>query len=97
MTFTPNIPAAGTYDVYGIWVAGTGNATNAPIQINYSQGTATAYADEKNTTTSKVWVWLGTYTFNAGTGGTVTYQTTGTNGNANGTVYVDGMRYVRVK
>ena len=93
VTFTPTILTTGSYDVYGTCVATPASASMTPIQIKSSQGTVTAYEDEVSNFTNKAWVWLGTYPFTSGTTGSVTYQTT----NANGTVYVDAVRYVRVK
>jgi hypothetical protein len=88
--FRPNLPAAGSYAVYVRWSASANRASNAPIDVNHAAGTTTFTVDQKND--NGVWVLLGTFTFNAGTGGNVTVRNDG----ANGFVVADGVKFVRL-
>lgn len=76
--FTPDLPVAGTYDVYLIWTSGSSRASNVPVSIVHAGGTATTTVNQR--TYGGQWRYVGTYTFNAGTGGSVTLSNTGTNG-----------------
>jgi len=77
--FTPNLPAAGAYQVYAWWTAYTNRATNAPFSIVNAKGTASV--TENQQINGGQWISLGIYSFNAGTGGSVTVSDTGANGN----------------
>jgi hypothetical protein len=90
VTFTPELPVTGLYDVYMRWTTGTNRATNAPIQIVDATGaTNTLYANEQ-LSDGVWWVYLGTYNFNAGNTGSVTILDNGANGYviANATEFV---------
>lgn len=69
-TWTPNIPQAGEYSVYAWWVDYTNRATNAPYTINYDGGSEVVIVNQK--IRGGTWNYLGTYTFAAGTSGSVT-------------------------
>ncbi len=86
--FTPSLPSAGPYQVYAWWTAFSNRATNAPFSIVNAKGTASV--TENQQVNGGQWVLLGTYSFNAGTGGSVTVGTTG----ANGDVVVDAVEFV---
>ena len=90
ITFTPTILGTGMYKVLVRWPAGTNRATNVPIDIKSAEGTRTVTVNQ--TLYNNTWVSLGTYTFNAGTGGSVTIRTTGTNGY----VIADAVEFVPV-
>jgi len=91
VVFTPTIPAAGNYDVYGRWPASSGRATNAPFDIKYSGGAvATLSLNQADTGNNGLWVYLGTYAFDAGTVGNVTIRNDG----ANGFVMADAVEFV---
>jgi parallel beta-helix repeat protein len=68
-TWTPDVPTAGTYDVYAWWITGDSRATNAPYTINYDGGSETVRVNQKATTGQ--WNYLGTYPFAAGTSGSM--------------------------
>lgn len=85
--FTPNLPAAGTYRVYAMWNGGADRGRTVPYTIIHAGGTSTVTASQR--TASGLWVYLGTYTFNAGTGGSVKVANTG----ANGLIIADGVRF----
>ncbi len=78
VTFTPNLPVTGTYDVYLIWTSATSRANNVPVSIVHAGGTDGKTVNQR--TYGGQWRLVGTYTFNAGTGGSVTLSNTGTNG-----------------
>ena len=66
----PNLPAAGTYQVYAWWPEDSAAATDAPYTINYDGGSVTVRKDQR--TNGGQWVLLDDRPFAAGTGGTVT-------------------------
>jgi fibronectin type 3 domain-containing protein len=78
ITFTPNLTAAGTYQVFARWIATSSRATNVPIDIVHQGTTTTVTANQQKN--NAVWVLLGTFTFDAGATSSVTIRTTGTNG-----------------
>lgn len=78
VTYTPTIPASGLYAVYAWWTAGTNRATNTPVSVVHAAGTANLTVDQ--TANGGKWVLLGTYSFNAGTAGSITLSNTGTTG-----------------
>jgi regulation of enolase protein 1 (concanavalin A-like superfamily) len=89
--FTPNIPTAGAYQVYGRWTASSvDRATNAPFTVQYSGGTAGPLPQNQQLN-NNTWVLIGTYTFAAGTGGYVEISNTGTTQH----VIVDAVKFVR--
>jgi hypothetical protein len=86
-TWTPAIPADGSYQVYARWVAAGSHASNAPYTIKHSAGSATVLVNQR--VNGGQWILLGTYTFSAGTAGTVTLTD-----KANGTVIADAVKLV---
>lgn len=89
VAYTPNLPRAGTYQVYARWTASTNRATNVPIDIISSTGKATVTVNQQNN--GGTWVLLGTYDFLHGPVGSVTIRTTG----ANGYVIADAVRFLQ--
>lgn len=87
--FTPNLPLAGSYEVFARWTSGTNRASNVPMDIVWSGGTESVQVDQKSN--GGAWISLGTYSFNAGSSGNVLISTTGTNGY----VIADAVRFVR--
>lgn len=87
-TFTPDIPGVRSYTVYARWPAGKNRATVVPIDINHAGGTTTVTVNQREN--NNAWVLLGTYTFDAGTGGNVRIRNDG----ANGYVMADAVRLV---
>ena len=84
--WTPNIPQAGEYSIYAWWVDSTNRATNAPYTINYNGGSETVTVNQE--TMGGTWNYLGTYTFSAGTSGSVVLSD-----NANGLVVADAIKF----
>jgi hypothetical protein len=87
--FTPTLPSAGTYAVYMRWTGGGNRATNVPVDINHASGTDLVTVDQRYN--GGTWNLLGTYTFTAGTGGSVLIGTSGTTNH----VIVDAVRFLR--
>jgi RHS repeat-associated protein len=85
--WTPTVPTTGSYQVYARWVAASTHASNAPFAIKHSSGTTTVAVNQR--TNGGQWILLGTYTFNAGTTGTITLTD-----KANGTVIADAVKLV---
>ncbi|HJS07962.1 MAG TPA: dockerin type I domain-containing protein, partial [Pirellulales bacterium] len=86
-TYTPNIPQAGFYPVY-TWVLDGANRTNQLYRINAGGGVTEIRVDHR--LVGKGWVYLGTYYFDAGTGGNVQISNRGTPG---GVVIADAIRF----
>ena len=88
--YTPTIPSTGQYLVYARWTAGTSRAPSVPITVTHAAGVANLSVNQQ--TYGSTWFLLGSYTFNAGTAGTVLISNTGTTGH----VIADGVRFVSV-
>lgn len=88
VVYSPTL-AAGTYDVYMMFSAGSNRADNVPVTITHAGGTSTVMVNQK--INNGTWVILGTYVFNAGTSGTVTIGTAGTSGH----VIADAVKFVK--
>jgi hypothetical protein len=89
--FTPNLPAAGEYDVFLWWSASSNRATNVPVDVTYSGGTDLIEVNEQ--LDGSQWNLLGTYNFTAGTAGNVLIANTGTNGY----VFADAVKFVSTR
>ena len=76
--FRPNVPVDGNYRIYLRWTADANRASSVPIDINARNGTYTLYVDQR--WNLGAWYLLGTYSFAAGTNGTIVIRTTGTTG-----------------
>lgn len=87
--FRPTLPTAGTYEVFAWWTAGTNRASNVPIDIISTSGTTTVTVNQQ--LNGSQWVSLGTYAFDAGTGGSVLIRNTATNGY----VMADAVRFLK--
>lgn len=89
-TFTPTLPATGSYEVFMRYPADANRANNTPVDINHTGGTATVTVNQR--INYNTWVSLGTYTFNAGTSGNVRIRNDG----ANRAVLADAVKWVPV-
>ena len=69
-TWTPDLPAAGTYNVYAWWCYYGTRDTNALYTVNYAGGSDSLRVNQQQDTGQ--WILLGTYNFDAGTSGNVT-------------------------
>lgn len=68
-TYTPDIPVTGFYPVYAWALSGGNRSTDELYRVNSSGGSTQVRVD--HTRVGKGWVYLGTYYFRAGTGGSV--------------------------
>jgi len=88
--FTPNIVAAGNYDVYQWHPFLTNASAGVPFTIVFSGGSTTVFANQ--TTNAGNWSFLGRFPFDAGTGGTV--RVSDNLAESNRVAIVDGMKFV---
>ncbi|MEN0061863.1 MAG: hypothetical protein AAGA48_06900 [Myxococcota bacterium] len=95
VTYTPELPVAGDYEVYVRWVADwggqphSGHAMQATFEVVHAAGTTPTTVNQD--VTSDGWFSLGVYGFEAGSAGSV--QLSGAN--ADGRILTDGARFVR--
>jgi hypothetical protein len=90
-TYTPNLQG-GTYQVYIRYPGGSASgkwAANVPVDVIHKNGTDALSLDIR--TGGGQWVLLGSYEFDAGTGGSVRISNTGTGKQVN----VDAVRFVK--
>jgi len=78
VSFKPPITISGNYEVYARWTAGTNRATNVPIDIVKSDGTASTVVVNQQTNGSQ-WNLLGTFSLDP-SNAEVLVRTTGTDG-----------------
>ncbi|SFB59980.1 Chitinase A, N-terminal domain [Cohnella sp. OV330] len=93
VTYTPNIPLTGMYDVYE-WHHATSGSTAAPFTIHHASGTAQVGVNQTAATGGK-WNLVGSYPFEGGTAGSVVI----TNNFAVSTgnfILADGIKFVRI-
>ena len=69
VTWRPDIPQAGTYDVYAWWKASSSNVTNAKYTVYYDSGSESIEVNQE--INGGQWNKLGTYSFASGTSGYV--------------------------
>jgi len=89
-TWTPNVPQAGTYQVYAWWTAGSNRATNATYTVTNAQGSAAVPVNQQ--ASGGTWNLLGTFTLAPGSTDTITLTD-----QANGYVIADAIRLVPVQ
>ena len=88
--WTPNVPQAGTYQVYAWWSAASNRASNATYTVTNAQGnTAVAVNQQAN---GGAWNLLGTFSLSSGTTDTITLTD-----QADGYVVADAIRLVPVQ
>ncbi len=90
LRFTPTLPAAGSYTVHLRWTAHANRAANVPVDIVHTGGITTRTVDQRSS--GGQWVSLGSFTFSAGTAGSVLLRTE----NTDGYVIADAVRFVAV-
>jgi len=86
--FAPTIDASGMYTVYMNWTTTGGRATAVPVDVVHANGTDLLAVDQSSGGGS--WVELGTYSFDAGTSGSVTVSDNA----PSGTLVADAVRFV---
>lgn len=77
-TYTPNLPAAGTWTVWGRWASDPNRHANVPYTINYDGGSNVVTVNQQ--TGGGIWHDFGDFSFQAGTGGNVVLSAPDTNG-----------------
>jgi hyaluronate lyase len=87
--YIPNL-VGGTYEVFAWYPAHSSRATNTPYTVNHASGNNIVSVNQQ--INGGMWWSLGTFTFNPGTGGSVTITTGGTNGY----VIADAVRFVQI-
>jgi len=90
--FTPDVPTAGTYEVYVFFGPdpASDHATNAPIEIKSADGVKTTTVNLRQT--DNRWIELGAYRFDKGRSGSITFTN-----NADGNVLADAIKLVPAK
>jgi hypothetical protein len=89
LRFRPTLPAAGSWSVQLRWTANANRASNVPVDVEHSGGLTTLSVDQRSR--GAQWVPLGTFTFAAGTAGSVLIRTE----NTDGYVVADAVRFVK--
>jgi hypothetical protein len=93
VTFRPNLPVSGSYEVYLWWPTQQATypwASAVPVDIKDAAGTNTAFVNQK--LGGGQWTLVAVNTFAAGTSGWVRVRTTGTDGY----VIADAVKFVKV-
>ncbi|HVL11142.1 MAG TPA: FAD-dependent oxidoreductase [Gemmata sp.] len=92
--FTPDLPAAGKYEVRVAYTANPNRATNAAVTVAHAGGAAAAKIDQKKKPPIEgLWVSLGVFEFAKGKGAAVTVGNAG----ADGFVVIDAVQWLPVK
>jgi hypothetical protein len=79
VTFTPNIPKSGMYEVRLSYAGGNGRDKKVPVTIRFSDGEKTIFLDQsRQPRNGRLFHSLGRFRFAAGTEGSVTISTKGT-------------------
>jgi hypothetical protein len=88
ITWSPVLPIDGSYQVYARWTAASNRSNHVPFKVVHQGTTSTVYENQQQN--NNAWVLLGTYTFNSGTGASVTISNAGTTGY----VIADAVRFI---
>ncbi len=88
--FQPTIPQSGRYQLCLGFRPAKANATNVPVLVKHAGGNTKLTVDERKEGTAFNFTPVGEFTFKAGETGFVEI----TNGNTDGRVLVDGVRWV---
>jgi hypothetical protein len=87
ITFTPNLPSDGAYDVYLKWTKYRNRATNVPVEIVSASGKETVTVNQRE---KGGWVKIATGKFKAGNSSSLTISNKDTDGH----VIADAVRWV---
>ncbi|MEM9554922.1 MAG: hypothetical protein AAGC60_11730 [Acidobacteriota bacterium] len=88
VTFTPNLPQAGTWHVYGYWRDQGVMDEDVMLELEHRNGTVEFEVDMEKNQTAWTWAYLGTFEFDAGTGASITFTADGS-----GRVEADALRF----
>lgn len=89
ITFAPNLPSDGAYDVFLKWTQNRNRATNVPVEIISASGKQTVTVNQRE---KGGWVKIATGNFKAGNSGSLTISNKDTDGH----VIADAARWVPV-
>jgi hypothetical protein len=89
ITFTPDLPADGTYDIYLKWTQNRNRATNVPVEIVTASGKESLKVNQRD---KGGWVKIATGKFKAGSASSLTISNQDTDGH----VIADAVRWVPV-
>lgn len=87
VSWVPNIPAAADYEVFIKYMADASRDTAVSYTVNHAAGSTNVPIDQ--TANGGVWLSMGSFTFNAGTSGSVSVEAS-----TEGTVSADAVRFV---
>lgn len=90
ITYTPNLPISGRYEVYLIWTGEMLRASNVPVTVHHAAGSATFSLDQRQQ--GGQWLLLGSFPFDAGSSGFVVIENDG----ADGFVIADAVAFAPV-
>ncbi len=94
VTFTPELPEAGDYEVRVSFAASNGRATNVPVTIHHADGEETIEVNEETKPPiDGLFKPLGRFRFEAGTAGSVVISNAGTAGH----VIADAAQFIPVE
>lgn len=93
VTFTPNLPIAGSYEVYLMWPAHVNREDAVQVDVWHAAGTTGTTVDQRSG--GGVWHSIGTYAFQAGAGGGVTIRNDAV-ASPDGYVVADAVKFVPV-
>jgi hypothetical protein len=91
ITYAPNLPSAGSWEVLVRYASGSNRPTAVPHDILHTGGNTTVNVNQ--TINGARWVSLGTYSFNAGSSGSVTIRNDNT---TNRFVVADAVQFRRL-
>lgn len=92
--FTPNLPAAGKYEVLVAYTAHSNRATNVPVTVHFAAGEKKFVVNQqKKPQVREVFHSLGVFEFQAGRNGFVEISNSGTNGH----VIIDAVQWLPQK
>lgn len=90
VTYTPELPSDGTYDVYLFWRKNANRATNVPVEITTASGKESLVVNQRE---KGGWVKVHSGSFKAGKSSSLVISNTGTDGH----VIADAVRWAPVK
>ncbi|MBB6637696.1 polysaccharide lyase family 8 super-sandwich domain-containing protein [Cohnella thailandensis] len=93
VTFTPELPISGTYEVYLMWPEHFNREDAVQVDVVHNGTASTVAVDQRSN--GGVWNLIGTYAFQAGTGGSVTIRNDAL-ASPDGYVVADAVKFVPV-
>lgn len=88
VTYTPDLPAGGVFEILLRWTEHANRASNLPVDIAHADGSTTVSVNQRNN--GGTWYSLGNYNLASGTANSVTLRTDDTDGY----VIADSVRFL---